>query len=145
VYGTNAGSNAGRLAILAGGVTIQDSQQSLTLPVGVWHVATSPRRIARPDLDPFLPGQRRPGSRIFIRDRASQRSEFRSTFFGHRRSGFNGLIDDVRFTSLDTPNALLEFWRFHEGTGSIATGVHGGVLNLNNTSWVRVSRDNDDN
>ena len=36
MYGTNAGSNAGRLAILAGGVTIQDSQQSLTLPVGVW-------------------------------------------------------------------------------------------------------------
>ena len=58
--------------------------------------------------------------------------------------GFNGLIKDVRFTSLDTPNTVLEFWRLNEGAGNIATGVNGAVLNLTNTSWAQLSRDDDD-
>ena len=66
------------------------------------------------------------------------------TFIWEARNA-DGLIRDVRFTSLDTPNTLLEFWPFNEGTGNTATSVEGTVLNLANTSWVRISKDDNDN
>lgn len=143
-YGTNAGSNAGRLAILAGGITVQDSQQSLTLPVGVWQRVRVESRGQRVTLS--FPGND-PGPVFSFGTVPRNGLNFEVPSSVTVGQGFNGLIDDVRFTSLDTPNTLLEFWRFNEGTGSIATGVNGGVLNLTNTTWVRVSRDddNDDN
>ena len=141
VYGTNPDPNAaGRLAILAGGVTIQDSQQSLTLPVGVWQRIRIESRgqlvtLSFPGKDPgpvFSFG-------IVPRNGLNSGS---SVIIGQ---GFNGLIRDVRFTSLDTPNTVLEFWRLNEGTGNISTGVNGGVLDLTNTSWVQLSgEDNHD-
>ena len=143
MYGNNSGSNAGRLAILAGGVTVQDSQQPLTLPVGVWQRVRVESRGQFVTLS--FPGNDNPGP-VFsfgIVPRNSLNFEAASSVIVGQ--GFNGLIRDVRFTSLDTPNALLEFWPFNEGAGSTATSIEGTVLNLTNTSWVRVSKDDNDN
>ena len=143
MYGTNQGSNAGRLAILAGGVTVQDSQQSLTLPVGVWQRVRVESRGQRVTLS--FPGKD-PGPVFSFGTVPRNDLNFEAPSSVTVGQGFNGLIKDVRFTSLDTPNTLLEFWRLNEGTGSTATGVNGGLLNLTNTTWVRVPRhDNDDN
>jgi hypothetical protein len=146
VYGTNAGSNAGRLAILAGGILFYDSQQSLTLPVGVWQRIRLESRgqlvtLSFPGNDPgpvFSFGIVFRNPLNFIPPNATPPS----VTVGQ---GFNGLIADVRFTSLDTPNTVLESWRLNEGTGNVATGVNGAVLNLTNTSWVQLSRPDDNN
>ena len=143
VYGTNPDPNAaGRLAILAGGINFFDSQQSLTLPVGVWQRIRIESRgqlvtLSFPGKDPG------PVFSFGIVPRAALNSGASSSVTVGQ--GFNGLIRDVRFTSLDTPNTVLEFWRLDEGMGNIATGVNGGVLNLTNTSWVQLSGEEHNN
>lgn len=143
MYGTNSGSNAGRLAILAGGVTVQDSQQSLTLPVGVWQRVRVESRGQLVTLS--FPGNDDSGPAFSFGIVPRNNLNFEASSSVTVGQGFNGLMRNVRFTSLDTPNMALEFWRFNEGTGNIATSVEGAVLNLTNTSWVRVSRDDHDN
>ena len=143
VYGTNnTGSNAGRLAILAGGVVVQDSQQSLTLPVGVWERVRVESRGQHVTLS--FPGND-PGPVFSFGIVPRNDLNFEAPSSVTVGQGFNGLIRDVRFTSLDTPNTLLEFWRLNEGMGNIATGVNGGVLNLTNTSWVQLSGEEHNN
>lgn len=146
--GTNAGSNAGRLRILAGGVTVQDSQQVLTLPIGVWQRVRVESRGQRVTLS--FPGHDDPGpvfsfgtvprnDVIFLLEKEPSKPR---VIVGQ---GFNGLIKDVRFTSLDTPNTVLEFWRLNDGTGSTATSVEGDILDLFNTTWIRIpEHDHDD-
>ena len=128
------------LAILAGGVTVQDSQQSLTLPVGVWQRVRVESRGQRVTL--FLPGDN-PGPVFSLGTVPRNDLNFEVSSSVTVGQGFNGLIKDVRFTSLDTPNTVLEFWRLNEGAGNIATGVNGAALNLTNTSWAQLSRDED--
>jgi hypothetical protein len=141
VYGTNPDPNAaGRLAILAGGIVVQDSQQSLTLPVGVWQRIRVESRGQLVTLS-FPGNDAGPVFSFGVVPRNDLNFEVPSSVTVGQ--GFNGLIKDVRFTSLDTPNTVLEFWRLNEGAGNIATGVNGAVLNLTNTSWAQLSRDDD--
>jgi hypothetical protein len=138
IYGTNAGANAGRLGILAGGVTFADTQQPMTLPVGEWQRirVESRGQIVTVSFPDATPG---PQFSYGVVSRNELNFGGASTFTVG--DGFNGLIDEVTMTKLDTPNTLLEYWGFHEGTGSSATGAHGTVLSLTNTSWVRVGQD----
>lgn len=143
LYGNNDPTHApGTLAILAGGVTIQDSVQPLTLPVGVWQRVRLESRGQRVTLS--FPGIDGSGPAFSFGTVPRNNLNFEAASSVIVGQGFNGLIRDVRFTSLDTPNTVLEFWPFNEGTGSIATSVEGAVLNLTNTSWVRVPRDDND-
>jgi len=138
LYGTNAGANAGRLTIVAGGVTIADTQQPMTLPVGEWQRirVESRGQIVTVSFPDKTPG---PQFSFGVVSRNDLNFEAPSTFTVGE--GFNGLIDEVTVTKLDTPNTVLESWGFNEGTGNSATGVNGGVLSLTNTSWVSLSQD----
>ena len=59
-------------------------------------------------------------------------------------NAFNGFIRDARVETLNGTPAVVESWRFTEGTpfgrltlfGPTATGVNGHVLHLQNVSWA---------
>jgi hypothetical protein len=138
LHGTNDGGNfVGKLAILAGGVTIVES--SYTLPVGRWQLIRVESNGQLVTLS--FPGAVHEGPvysfGVVPRNGLNVGQPSTLTIGEH----FNGVIDNVRFTSLDTPNTTLEWFRFNEGRGITTTGVNGTVLNLTGTTWVRLDND----
>lgn len=141
MYGTVDGAKAGTLAILAGGVTIADLPQPMRLPLGEWQRIRVESRGQR--ITVSFPGKHNPGPQFSYG--IVPRNNLNATSSVTIGQGFNGLIDDVEFTALGTPNSLLEFWDFDrpQPSSTMVTGAKGGILDLTNVNVVRLPDDND--
>jgi hypothetical protein len=149
--GDDAGADANKLSVLAGGITVQVAPASL--PVGKWTRVVMERRAQVVTLTVGGTGKRDP-AQVFnlgvipvnplgVDNRPVTGGTVRTTEKASIGENFNGLIDDVKFTSL-IPKLTIESWRFNDVTGFIAQGSKGHVLNLETAAWIDASDDDDD-
>ena len=154
LLGDADGADAHKLAVLAGGVTIVTAP--VTLPVGEWTHVVMERRAQDVMLSVGGTGKHDPvqtfdlgiipANPVGVDNRPVAGGTVRTTEKLSVGENFNGLVDNVAVTALDT-NETLDSWRFNDVTGFIATGSQGHVLNLQSAEWIDISHDQgvDDN
>jgi hypothetical protein len=148
--GDDAGSDANRLAVLAGGIVVQTAP--ISLPAGKWTRVVMERRAGVVTLTVGGNGKKDPGqvfdlgyipvNPLGVDNRPITGGTVRTTEKLSIGENFNGLIDDVKIRTLDTKQTV-ESFRFNEVTGFIATGKNGSVLNLTTAAWIFVDDDDD--
>jgi hypothetical protein len=151
LLGDDAGPDAHKLAVLAGGIVVQTAPVSL--PVGTWTRIVMERRAQVVTLRVGGTGKRDP-VQVFdlgvipvnplgVDNRPVPGGTVRTTEKASIGENFNGLIDDVKFRTLDTKKTL-ETWRFNDVTGFVAAGNKGHVLDLQTAAWINVTKHDDD-
>jgi hypothetical protein len=149
--GADAGGDANKLAVLAGGIVVATS--NLTLPVGQWARVTMERVNQVVTLTVGGTGKHDPVQTfnfgpipvnpLGVDNRPVAGGTVRTTEKAQVGEKFNGLIADVKFRALDTKKNI-ETWRFNDVAGFITTGKNGAVLNLEDAAFIHVGEDDGD-
>jgi hypothetical protein len=149
--GDDAGPDANKLSVLAGGIIVQTAPVSL--PAGKWTRVAMERRAQVVTLTVGGTGEHDP-AQVFnlgvipvnplgVDNRPVAGGTVRTTEKASVGENFNGLVDDVKFRTLDTKQTI-ESWKFDDVTGFTATGSKGHVLNLETATWMAVDGEGDD-
>ena len=143
LQGNEAGPDANKLAVLAGGVTVVPAPVSL--PVGKWTRVVMERRAGVVTLTVGGNSRRNP-AQVFdlgvvpANPLGMAQSATERFTLGQN---FNGLIDDVKVRTLDTKKTV-ESFGFNDVTGYTSKGKNGAILDTSGSSWVDVDDDDDD-
>lgn len=138
--------NAGKIAILAGGITVATTP--LPLPVGAWtHVSAD--RVGQ-DVIVTVQGTGRhdrpqsfdvgivPVNPLGVDNRVVGGGIVRLNERFSVGDSFNGIIDNVKMSTLDT-NQTVDSWTFKKVTGFSAVGQNGNSLDLQSANWIDIS------
>ena len=145
LLGEADGGDRHKLSVLAGGITVAVAQ--VTLPVGEWVRVAMERRdqvvtliVGEDDAAQVYDLGVIPVNPLGT-DRIIGGQPLRLTEKVTIGENFNGIVDDVKFRSLEGKgnSGVIEYWRFNQVTGFTATGQNGAVLTtLQNAAWIAV-------
>ena len=146
LLGDNSGPDAGKIAILAGGITVATSP--FVLPVGSWtHVSAD--RVAG-DVTVTVQGTGKHdkpqtfdlgfifANPLGVDNRPVAGGTVRTTERFSVGDSFNGIIDNVKMSTLDTRQTV-DSWTFKKVTGFSAVGQNGNALDLQSANWIDIS------
>jgi len=137
-----APSDRGKLAVLAGGITVIVAPASL--PAGEWATVRMERRSGIVTLGVTGPGKHDEeqlynlgfvfSNPLGVDNRPVTGGTVRTTEKLSVGDNFNGLIDDVTLRTL--AGDTIEYFGFNHPSGFIATGSMGKVLSLQSAAWT---------
>jgi hypothetical protein len=144
ILGYDSGPDAGKLAVLAGGITVAVAPLSLT--PGVWTYVTADRRAG--DVTITIQGTGRhdvpqtfdmgviPVNPIGVNNNPVSGGTVRTTERFSIGENLNGIMDNVKMMTLDTKQ-LVDSWTFKKVTGFSAVGANGNTIDLQQSvTWI---------
>jgi hypothetical protein len=143
LQGNEAGIDANKLSVLAGGIVVAASPASL--PVGKWTRVVMERRAGVVTLTVGGNSRRNPAQEfnLGVVPANPLGMAMGATERFTLGQNFNGLIDDVKVRTLDTRKTV-ESFSFNDVTGYTSKGKYGAILDTSGSSWIDVDDEDDD-